>query len=501
MSESTSPYRSRIFNFLNQQTQRLTEKCQQAARHFKIATVWGIQAVVYSLQAIVQSVQQAGKQLKANPQEQNPKLSETKISQNEEILPTDHPIKKVIEAAREIPLQEDFVKKTLLSVTNPSEQNQNPIQAVASLRQTKTLVLIAAKNEILDILNHTQQQKLKQTILAETASYTRYRRQNETQKPQQNLPNPTQTQQLAPASPLNEIKTWLKTGPLGVSLNIIQDAVIIANPKNLLEQNQKPTTETNTYQTIKQLLLPPAKAAVENSIQAVQNFNLPTAQSLQTSLSQTSQTIVNQVKQIALDLVTDPIPAPIETPQTENSPIKTFLQNTLNYLSQETSESTSENSSKNLSKPAKTDKQKTPKIETNQTLLSFSNLFPNTPTLATANSNQITLNQNQTISNPNLEKIQVGETLQKIQQTTRKKSKKTNVLKTTKKQPNPTEKNKTIQTKQTNKVQHTPDWIEIKATSVGYVKHPLETLLGWIDKALLFLEEIILAILQWFKKK
>lgn len=513
MSESTSPYKSRIFNFLNQQTHRLAEKCQQAARHFKIAAEWGIQAVVYSLQAIVQSVQQAGKQLQPTPQPENAKLPETKISQNEEIIPTDNPIQKVIEAAREIPLNEDFVKKTLTSVTKQTPISQNSIQAVASLRQTKNLVLVGANNEILDILNYTQQQKLRQKILAETAYYARHRRQNEIQKLPENSPKPTQTQQLAPASPLNEIQTWVKTGPIGVAFNIIQDAAIIANPKNILEETQTPQSEINLYETIKQNLLPPAKAALENSIQAVQNFNLPSAESLQASLNQTSQNILNEIKHIALDLVTDPVINPVETPPTETPKLQNVLKNTVDYFLGENRSQTSETGIEAVTKSAKNGNKEREKLTVAQSIpnpwLSFQDLVPKTATLATTNSTSISLTETAGLPQTNFEKIPLGETLQKISQTAVKKTtarqknqkpKQTTALKSTKKPIQSTETTQNIQTKKTSKVEHTPDWIETKATSIGYVKHPLESLLEWVDKALLFLEEVILAVLQWIKK-
>ncbi len=509
MTESTSPYKSRIFNFLNQQTHRFAERCQQAARHFKIAAEWGIQAVVYSLQAIVQSVQQAGKQLQATPQQENAKLPEPKISQNEEPLASDSPIQKVIEAARDIPLNEDFVKKTLTSVTKQVGQNQNPIQGVASLRERKTLVLISAGNEILDILNYSQQQKLRQKILAETAYYARHRRQNEIQKLPENSPKPTQTRQLAPASPLNEIQTWVKTGPIGVALNIIQDAAIIANPKNILEETENTPSQINPYETIKQNLLPPAISAIENSIQAVQNFNLPTPESLQNSLNQTSKLIVNEIKQIALDLVTDPVPTTGETPPTETPKLQNIVKNTVDYILGENRPQTYETGSGTLTKSTKNDN----KLDDGQPIpnpwLSLQDLLPKTATLATTNSAPIRVTETAGVPQTNPEKIQFGETLKKISQVpVRKKTgqsknyknKQSTALKTSKKQTQPTETTQTLQTKKTSKVEHTPDWIEAKATSIGYVKHPLESLLELVDKVLLFLEEVILAVLQWIKK-
>jgi hypothetical protein len=49
-------------------------------------------------------------------------------------------------------------------------------------------------------------------------------------------------------------------------------------------------------------------------------------------------------------------------------------------------------------------------------------------------------------------------------------------------------------------VQPTPDWIEIPATLMGYVKHPLEQILAWLDRVMLWLEETLLKFWQWWQK-
>lgn len=42
-----------------------------------------------------------------------------------------------------------------------------------------------------------------------------------------------------------------------------------------------------------------------------------------------------------------------------------------------------------------------------------------------------------------------------------------------------------------------PDWIEACVTQVEYVKHPLERVLEWVDRAMLYLEEKAIALWQW----
>jgi hypothetical protein len=44
-----------------------------------------------------------------------------------------------------------------------------------------------------------------------------------------------------------------------------------------------------------------------------------------------------------------------------------------------------------------------------------------------------------------------------------------------------------------------PDWIEACVTQVEYVKHPLERVLEWVDRAMLYLEEKAIALWQWLQ--
>ncbi|MBO1348838.1 MAG: hypothetical protein EBE86_016285 [Hormoscilla sp. GUM202] len=48
-------------------------------------------------------------------------------------------------------------------------------------------------------------------------------------------------------------------------------------------------------------------------------------------------------------------------------------------------------------------------------------------------------------------------------------------------------------------IELTPDWIETAATPNGYVKHPLEKILAWLDRGILWLEERAIGIWKWFR--
>ncbi|MEB3311233.1 MAG: hypothetical protein VKJ02_13475 [Snowella sp.] len=46
----------------------------------------------------------------------------------------------------------------------------------------------------------------------------------------------------------------------------------------------------------------------------------------------------------------------------------------------------------------------------------------------------------------------------------------------------------------------TPDWIETEAKPIGYIKHPLERILEWLDVGILWLEENLKKLWYWFKQ-
>ena len=43
-------------------------------------------------------------------------------------------------------------------------------------------------------------------------------------------------------------------------------------------------------------------------------------------------------------------------------------------------------------------------------------------------------------------------------------------------------------------------WVETEATPMGYSQHPLEKILAWFDRAILFLEERALSIWRWLSR-
>ncbi len=47
-------------------------------------------------------------------------------------------------------------------------------------------------------------------------------------------------------------------------------------------------------------------------------------------------------------------------------------------------------------------------------------------------------------------------------------------------------------------IEFNPNWIEVEATAVGYVKHPLEQILEWIDQVFFWIERTAIAVWDWW---
>src|SRR4028119_2143072 len=189
-------YQSRLFNFLNRQSQRLTDQCNRAVRHLKVAAVWGAQILLYPVYMLVQAGLSAGRQLSSAAQAGWPQLNTSTQSQQQETPPTaDTPIQRVLSEVQRLDFQvEKFpevlkvgrlkvksyennlqpltASKLQISKLQPSTasklQPATPthlsktaaqssderwmIQGMASLLATRTLVLVTVQNQILDIL-------------------------------------------------------------------------------------------------------------------------------------------------------------------------------------------------------------------------------------------------------------------------------------------------------------------------------------------------------------
>ncbi len=189
MSASSGRYQSRLFNFIARQSRQLGDRVGQAARHLKVTLTWGAQLLIYPIYAIFETARSVGRQMGgAPPAQETAQLGSQESAPAESVAdpapptrsplpPADAPIQHVLDIA-ELSARPDLeasqtapiarLKATLQSLRGKSA---NRIRGIASLCQTRGLVLVDEDNGILDVLDAVQQDLLQQYILDEVAAY------------------------------------------------------------------------------------------------------------------------------------------------------------------------------------------------------------------------------------------------------------------------------------------------------------------------------------------
>ncbi len=150
---SSNRYQSRLFNFVNQQSQRLGDRLQRTVRHLKVTTGWSLEALLYPVYALFQkALASASRQLHSEEQQPKLELQANDADSEAETPPSsDTPIQRVLEVVE-----------------------NRKVRGIASELVSRNLVLISDENEILNILTLQQQEKLQERINTEIAKYWRY---------------------------------------------------------------------------------------------------------------------------------------------------------------------------------------------------------------------------------------------------------------------------------------------------------------------------------------
>lgn len=518
-SASSGRYQSRLFNFIHRQSRRLTQKCDRALGQLRVTTSW-LGIGLYGLYSLFQSTSSVAKQLHQAVQ-QLPKLPANNPPQITTPPTSDTPIRQVLLAvntpSEETSLNLSAHKKSsnflaflafwrfeLLpnnsknpsSLTYPSISINHPdIQGIATQLSSRNLVVVTKQNEILDIFTFQQQQELQERIIDEVAQYWRYQR-------------------------LHSIEPQLTTPLLPLSLSSM-----IAKVQGIIALKGKRQAEGSytqkalifldaTVATLESQQFAPASIAV-----SLRQSSRELVQLLQTGLSQ---------HLLSIQPTDDKSPAKATlnkfNPLAENqSKIQSLILAAINYFFGVSGEK--------------------PRVTTKPTT-SFKLLASSTPAklaasapaanLASADadpwltvsdlfgeplaSEASTLHKSQTsrvagkkilIPASQLPKYSLKNLLHRFQIASKVKQSggvqhnATGVSVEDQQLPLSAQTasvNAAVTSRSQDQIEPKPDWIETDATAIGYVKHPLEQLLEWLDLTLLWLEEIVLKVLQWLQQ-
>jgi hypothetical protein len=513
-SASSERYQSRLFNFVHKQSRRWSQGVGRTFRHLQVAASWSLEALTYPVFLLLKkALESANKQLHAaEPQTQNPQLQANYTDFQPEAPPApDIPIQQVLKVVESqlsrvncqesrVKSQGSRVKGQESSIAPPPHLSPN-IQGIASQLCDRQLVLVNSKNEILDILTPQQKHKLEDRIITEIANYWHQWRLSQFKEEKKLV------------GEINRLLTKL-TGSHG-------ENKIPALPSGNADQNTEELSLLNVKRSLAFLDATIAKLE-SNALEPISHTSRELIQALQTQL----QIFIYGKEQIAVSKQTT---TTLENPESPTSKIQNLIWAALNFFfGERQSKKLNQTISTNQVSPAlrisHTKKQrytpqkflKTSKLQSNELVdlwLSESDVFGDVQVISKSihnpkNINNITSNSpishsalpsSQTANNPlhNLIHRLQSFTLQPKGRLVQKQNSVTNLTSTQTISQKISVAAKTVfsvspqQRHQTTEVEAKPDWIETKAKIIGYDKHPLEQILAWLDRAMLWLEEMI----------
>ena len=222
MSTYTGRYQSRFFNFVAEQSLRLSTATAKAARHVRFAAQTAVQAVLYPVYAIFQTARRLDRQFSSRSRQANP-------------LPAcDRPIEDVLEEVERLNLTSE------------------PIRGIASSRADGQLQLVSPENRPLDVIPPSQQDHLDQYLLQAIASYW-----HQTLKAVRPAPKPY------PVRIFKRAMVWVQRSPLALSLNWFNESELVKTPR---PSRQLPESEPQGFP-----LSPQAVALIDRQIAHLEN--------------------------------------------------------------------------------------------------------------------------------------------------------------------------------------------------------------------------------------
>ncbi|MEA5606026.1 hypothetical protein [Nostoc sp. UHCC 0252] len=536
-SGSSGRYQSRLFNFVHQQSRRVTQQWEHTFRHLQVATKWGVEALLYPVYLLFQSSESSGKTLQTKEPQTRLKLQPNDTDFQSEIPNADSPIQQVLEAVNYVLSDEAVSTPAKTSVTfnplalvgifrlkfvdknstnnvsyieyssitenkaeiinlqqdNALKQHFPAVRGIATNLINRSLVLVTNENEILDILTPQQQAKLEDRIINEIANYWQSWRLIIAKKETELLPQIDRL--LAKLTDGNTTK--IPALAEGISKDLLNTERLLA-------------------------FLDIAVAKLEsNALVPVQERSQEIVQVAQTQLN----IFLYGKEQLA---ARGEIATTNDGLETHTLNIQALIEAALNYFFGVGNRKTLDSRTSDERLPGKLLSSRFRKalakssVMENQDLsidpwLTWNDLFGDTETVADKSvigsqvqkpalaaisvghfpQNNLTVKQPK-IGSGLVQRKQAANNLASSQKTSRKISSAKQTQVHTSLTKREIRKGEILQQQftQSSQVEAQPDWIETKATSIGYEKHPLEQILEWVDYAMLWLEERFVRIFQ-----
>ncbi|MUL38990.1 hypothetical protein [Gloeocapsopsis dulcis] len=479
MSSASGRYQSKLFNFVHQQSRRFTQQCDRAFRQIQFATSWISPAVLYPFYALFQKSKQfsqkpASPQLQATQQDSSPPTPPSADTPIQQVLQLfELPTEKIALPNRDEQPKRNFAwfllhlirlaqqSKELFQPNRPTvaspvewipitaklKNNRRVIRGIASGLASRNLVLVTTENEILDVFTPQHQEQLQAKIQGEVATYWRYQRLAYASQVQTQLKSDTDTSNLlllekSPLTFLDRVLAEIESHSFALTQhwqNQLNSTTILANTIN--RNNIESNSSTSHTLRIQALIWAAIDFFFGSDSSTKLGKDTPSTKSLQFSKK-------TQPKRIPYRPVSQ---LPASSPTIEDPWL------TLSDLFGEV-ESEAEGQG----------------------------------TAATQIPNKV-LPENKTSDSLRRKLINGWQRFKpKINVVTALVKVRMSVIASVTPEPSP----------QTNLAQINPtsEWIDVSAITMGYVKHPLEQVLEWLDRAMVWLEKILFKFWQWLKR-
>lgn len=525
-SADSGRYQSRLFKFFHTATQRFTHQCDRAFRQIKFTTSGVAAVVMYPLYLLFQPNRNSAKQFyQAAPQG----LPDLLVDNNSQPLtpPTaDTPIQRVLLLVNASPSQEatstpaQAKKPSSFAFFAPSLQQaaarlmrfkllpnrpintlentdhshlisntsvRPVIRGIATNLSSRTLVLITAQNEIIDILTPEQQEIIQEQIIGEVAEYWRYQR--------------------------------LLHSAREITAQLQLDDKTRGQARNL-----PPTPHP--------LVPSQALGFLDRVVAELESKQLTPLSKAASTLSQHSKELVQKIQlHISASLSRGASPTiTADGAETQTIRIQTLIWAAIDYffgdrryrkhLKQTTPPANSIRTRQHKSRALDSYTVPAPRYQLASNIqdpwLTLSDLFGDSDQVdEPATTINPAVGKNKALPATQSVGYYVRQLLNKFQNSLQSQSTSKGKLvekDSTKRSPVLVTQNQSAIALHTQQPQAqstwmepAPDWIEINATTMGYVKHPLEQLLEWLDRAMLWLEEVLINVWQriqrWWQGK
>jgi hypothetical protein len=240
-------YQSRLFSFFSHQSLRLKDRTSQAWRQVKLAAVWGAQIALYPIYAVFQTGRLLGRQM--GRARFFPWLQAAKqqiLYPSEALLAADAPIQNVLGMGLAMKGLEGGLPPMLASnPLNPpilgdfeALKVSVQVRGIAIELATRSLVLVTAENEILDVLTGEQQLQLQRQMVWEMADFWRQRKSQELSggnglaiegsRINTFLPLPKEKAHLLPpVRAFRQLMAWVQLSPVAIAANLFQESRLV----------------------------------------------------------------------------------------------------------------------------------------------------------------------------------------------------------------------------------------------------------------------------------